>query len=29
VNTRHLRMAIAVIIAVTGLRMWWQVLTGH
>ena len=26
VNTKYLRMAIAVIIAVTGLRMWWQVL---
>ncbi len=29
VNTVHLRFAIAVIIAVTGLRMWYQVLSGH
>ena len=29
VNTKYLRMAIAVIIAVTGLRMWWQILTGR
>jgi hypothetical protein len=29
VNTKHLRLAIAVIIAVTGLRMWYQVLAGH
>ncbi|MGW8323267.1 MAG: sulfite exporter TauE/SafE family protein [Thermodesulfobacteriota bacterium] len=29
VNTKHLRMAIAVIIAITGLRMWYQVLTGQ
>jgi uncharacterized membrane protein YfcA len=29
VDTRHLRLAIAVIIAVTGLRMWYQVLTGR
>jgi len=28
-NTKHLRYAIAVIIAVTGLRMWYQVVTGH
>lgn len=27
VNTKYLRLAIAVIIAITGLRMWWQVLT--
>jgi uncharacterized membrane protein YfcA len=29
VNTKYLRMAIAVIIAVTGIRMWWQVLSGR
>jgi len=29
VNTRHLRFAIAVIIAVTGIRMWYQVLSGN
>ena len=29
VNTKHLRLAIAVIIAVTGLRMWYQMLTGQ
>lgn len=29
VNTKHLRYAIAVIIAVTGIRMWWQVATGN
>jgi uncharacterized membrane protein YfcA len=29
VNTRYLRLAIAVIIAVTGLRMWYQVVTGR
>jgi uncharacterized membrane protein YfcA len=29
VNTKHLRLAIAVIIAVTGLRMWFQVLAGR
>ncbi|HEX9859949.1 MAG TPA: sulfite exporter TauE/SafE family protein [Nitrospirota bacterium] len=29
VNTRHLRYAIAVIIAVTGIRMWYQVATGN
>lgn len=29
VDTRHLRYAIAVIIAVTGIRMWYQVVTGH
>ncbi len=28
VNTKHLRFAIAVIIAITGLRMWFQILTG-
>jgi hypothetical protein len=28
-NTKYLRLAIAVIIAVTGLRMWYQVLSGH
>jgi uncharacterized membrane protein YfcA len=27
VNTKSLRLAIAVIIAITGLRMWWQILT--
>jgi uncharacterized protein len=29
VNTKNLRYAIAVIIAITGLRMWYQVMTGH
>ncbi|MDH4027965.1 MAG: sulfite exporter TauE/SafE family protein [Nitrospirota bacterium] len=29
INTKSLRLAIAVIIAVTGLRMWYQVLTGN
>jgi hypothetical protein len=29
INTRNLRFAIAVIIAITGLRMWYQILTGH
>ena len=29
VNTKYLRMAIAVIIAITGLRMWYQILTGR
>jgi uncharacterized membrane protein YfcA len=29
VNTKHLRMAIAVIIAITGIRMWVQVLSGR
>ncbi len=29
VNTKHLRLAIAVIIAVTGLRMWYQIMTGR
>jgi len=29
VNTKYLRLAIAVIIAVTGLRMWYQIVTGH
>lgn len=29
INTKHLRMAIAVIIAITGLRMWYQVITGR
>lgn len=28
VNTKYLRLAIAVIIAITGLRMWYQVMTG-
>ena len=28
-NTKHLRLAIAVIIAVTGLRMWYRILSGH
>jgi uncharacterized membrane protein YfcA len=28
-NTKHLRLAIAVIIAITGLKMWYQILTGH
>jgi len=29
INTKYLRLAIAVIIAVTGMRMWYQVLTGN
>jgi uncharacterized membrane protein YfcA len=29
VNTKYLRLAIAVIIAVTGIRMWYQILTGR
>lgn len=29
VSTKYLRLAIAVIIAITGLRMWYQVLTGY
>jgi uncharacterized membrane protein YfcA len=29
VNTKHLRLAIAVIIAITGLRIWYQILTGQ
>lgn len=29
IDTRYLRLAIAVIIAVTGLRMWYQVIAGH
>jgi uncharacterized membrane protein YfcA len=29
INTRYLRLAIAVIIAITGLRMWYQVMTGN
>ncbi|MDP2107178.1 MAG: sulfite exporter TauE/SafE family protein, partial [Desulfobulbaceae bacterium] len=28
-STKHLRLAIAVIIAITGLRMWYQIITGH
>ncbi|MCA1765176.1 MAG: sulfite exporter TauE/SafE family protein, partial [Desulfobulbaceae bacterium] len=28
-DTKHLRYAIAIIIAVTGLRMWYQVITGQ
>jgi hypothetical protein len=28
-NTRNLRFLIAVIIARTGIRTWYQVLTGH
>ncbi len=28
-STKHLRLAIAVIIAITGLRMWYQILSGH
>jgi hypothetical protein len=28
VNTKYLRLAIAVIIALTGIRMWYQILTG-
>ena len=29
VNTKYLRMAIAVIIAITGIRMWFQIVTGR
>jgi uncharacterized membrane protein YfcA len=29
VNTKHLRLAIAVIIAITGLRVWFQILSGR
>jgi len=29
VNTKHLRLAIAVIIAITGLRMWFQIVSGR
>jgi hypothetical protein len=29
VNTKHLRLAIAIIIAITGLRMWYQILSGR
>jgi uncharacterized membrane protein YfcA len=29
VNTKYLRLIIAVIIAITGLRMWYQVLSGR
>ena len=29
VNTKHLRLAIAVVLAVTGLRMWYQIATGR
>jgi len=29
VNTKYLRLAIALIIAITGLRMWYQIVTGH
>ena len=29
VNMKYLRTAIAVIIAATGLRMWYQILTGR
>jgi len=29
INTKYLRLAIAVIIAITGLRMWYQVLAGY
>ncbi len=29
INTKYLRLAIAVIIGITGLRMWYQVLAGH
>ncbi|MHB8880194.1 MAG: sulfite exporter TauE/SafE family protein [Thermodesulfovibrionales bacterium] len=29
INTKYLRLAIAVIIAITGVRMWYQVVTGH
>ncbi|RJQ14248.1 MAG: sulfite exporter TauE/SafE family protein [Nitrospiraceae bacterium] len=28
VNTKYLRLAIAVIIAITGIRMWYQIFTG-
>ena len=28
-STEHLRLAIAVIIAITGLRMWYQIITGQ
>jgi uncharacterized membrane protein YfcA len=28
-NTKYLRIAIAIIIAITGLKMWYQVLTVH
>jgi uncharacterized membrane protein YfcA len=28
-NTKYLRLAIAVIIALTGLRMWYQIVAGH
>jgi uncharacterized membrane protein YfcA len=29
VSTKRLRLAIAVVMAVTGLRMWFQILSGH
>lgn len=29
VNTKYLRLLIAIIIGITGLRMWYQVLSGH
>ena len=29
VNTKYLRYGIAVIIAITGIRMWYQIFTGH
>jgi uncharacterized membrane protein YfcA len=29
VDTQHLRLAIAVIIAITGVRMWSQVVSGR
>jgi hypothetical protein len=29
INTKYLRLAIAVIIAITGLRMWYQIVTGR
>ena len=29
VDTKNLRLAIAVIIAITGLRMWYQIGSGH
>jgi uncharacterized membrane protein YfcA len=29
VNTKYLRIGIAVIIAITGIRMWYQILTGR
>lgn len=29
VNTKYLRIAIAVIIAITGIRMWYQIVTGR